>query len=125
MKRRVLVYGILIVAGVLSLLGCGDQPGMVNGSVVRIADSSAVAQAQVTVFGLNKLEEIANTSAFQKGDAIQTVATDEDGAFSVTLEPDSYVLEVQAEGLEVTTHLVEVKSSRAIEVTIRMADAMP
>jgi uncharacterized membrane protein len=125
MKRRVLVYGILLVAGVLSLLGCGGQPGMVNGSVVRIADSSAVAQAQVTVFGLNKLEEIANTNAFQKGDAIQTVTTDEDGAFSVTLEPDSYVLEVQAEGLEVTTHLVEVKSSRAIEVTIRMADAMP
>jgi hypothetical protein len=125
MKKQVLVHGILMLVGVLSLLGCGGQPGMVNGTVVRARDGSAVAQAQVTVFALNKLEEVANTNAFQKGDAVQTVTADEDGAFSVTLEPDSYVFEVQAEGLQVTTHLAEVKSSRAVEVTIRMAEAMP
>lgn len=118
MKKYIPVYEFLIVLviGVLGLLGCSSEPGIVKGVVSQASSGEPIAQAQIVVFPLEKAEEVRAVDAYTKGNASLKQATDENGAFSISLEEGSYVIEVWVESLEVGNRMVKVKGGRTINV---------
>jgi hypothetical protein len=118
MSRFHLLQGLLIVLalGILSLAGCGKQAGTAEGTVRDSASQEAVSQAQVVVFGLESLEGAGDLDVYSKGALLQKQFTDENGAFSFSLEPGRYVIQVWVEGLEVGDRMVQVKPGQATPV---------
>jgi hypothetical protein len=118
MKRKFAFYGLLIVLmiGALCLAGCGSGPGTVEGTVIDASDGTPIADAEVIVLDLKRYEAVGDMNVFQKGTAIQKVLTDENGAYSVSLDPNSYVIQVWLEDVEVADRMVEVKPGRATTI---------
>jgi hypothetical protein len=112
MRRLILLGMFLVVLGVLCLAGCGNQPGVLEGTVTEAQTGQPVAQAQVLVYALEGVDEITHLDTYQKGEAIEQQTTVEDGAFSISLDPGRYVLSIRVGGLEVENRLVEIKSGR-------------
>lgn len=111
--RRFLFLGVfLVMLSALGLAGCGNQPGVLEGTITDIQTGQPVAQAQVLVYALEDVDEITNLDAYQKGEAVEKQTTAEDGAFSVSLAPGKYVVSIRVGGLEVENRLVEIKSGR-------------
>jgi hypothetical protein len=108
---------------ILGLTSCGNQVGEVKGYVRHAGKGDPIPGAQVTAFTLVRFEEVTNMNAFQKGEAVGTTVANEEGIFTFSLEPESYVLEAQAEGYQTTTHMVETKGGRVLEVFINMNPA--
>jgi uncharacterized membrane protein len=97
----------------------------VEGIVTQAQDGQPIASAQILVFQLHELEQITYMDAYEKGDISQIVNTDENGAYSLSLEPDKYVIEVQAEGFEKQDSMVEVKSGQASTLDFSLALPSP
>jgi len=111
--RRFLFLGVfLVVLSTLGLAGCGNQPGVLEGTVTDVQSGQPVAQAQALVYALEGVDEITHLDTYQKGEAVEKQTTAEDGAFSISLAPGRYVLSIRVEGLEVENRLVEIKSGR-------------
>ena len=108
---------------ILGLTSCGNQDGEVKGYVRHAGKAEPIPGAQVTAFTLIKFEEVTNMNAFQKGEAVGTTIANEEGIFTFSLEPESYVLEAQAAGYKTTTHMIETKGGRVLEVFINMNPA--
>jgi hypothetical protein len=127
MRRRVPICVLLTLwaAGVWGLAGCGNQPGTVQGVVTRAADGTPVATATVRIYQLSKIQEVTGVNAFQKGDVFQTLAADEGGVYSVSLDPGSYVIEVEAEGLATANKMVEVKGGKTVTLDFSLAAPSP
>jgi uncharacterized membrane protein len=102
----------LVMLSVMGLAGCGNQPGVLEGTVTEVQTGQPVAQAQILVYALEGVDEITQMDVYQKGDAIEKQTTDENGAFSLSLAPGRYVVSIRMEGLEVENRLVEIKSGR-------------
>jgi uncharacterized GH25 family protein len=103
---------LLVMLSALGLAGCGNQPGVLEGTVTEVQTGQPVAQAQVLVYALEGVDEITQMDVYQKGDVIEKQTTDENGAFSISLAPGRYVVSIGVEGLEVENRLVEIKSGR-------------
>jgi hypothetical protein len=81
-----------------------------------------VSQAQVVVFALETIDGAGSLDIFGKGTLLQKQFTDENGKFSFSLEPGSYVIQVWVEGLEVGDRMVQVKPGRmtAVDFTVEI-----
>lgn len=111
--RRFLFLGVFLMAlSALGLAGCGNQPGVLEGTVTDAQTGQPMAQAQILVYALEGVDEITHLDTYQKGEAIEKQTTAEDGAFSLSLAPGRYVVSIRVEGLEVENRLVEIKSGR-------------
>jgi uncharacterized membrane protein len=138
MRRRVSIYLLsfwprisliyllaLLAMGAGGLASCGKQPEVVQGTVTQAQDGKPVAQATVRIFQLTEVEGTTNVNVFQKGDVLQTLLADEKGAYSVSLLPGNYVIEVQAEGLQTKSSLVEVKQGETTTRDFSLAAPSP
>lgn len=112
MKRFLFLGVFLMVLSALGLAGCGNQPGVLEGTVTDAQTGQPMAQAQILVYALEGVDEITHLDTYQKGEAIEKQTTAEDGAFSLSLAPGRYVVSIRVEGLEVENRLVEIKSGR-------------
>jgi hypothetical protein len=111
--RRFLFLGMfLVMLSALGLASCGNQPGVLEGTITDIQTGQPVAQAQVLVYALENVDEITNLDTYQKGEAVEKQTTAEDGAFSISLVPGKYIVSIRVGGLEVENRLVEIKSGR-------------
>jgi hypothetical protein len=127
MRRRVLIWVFLGLwaVGVWGLAGCGNQPGTVQGVVTRASDGTPVAAARVQIYQLARIQEVSGVNAFQKGDVLQTLVAGEDGVYSVSLEPGSYVIDVAADGLATASKMVEVKGGKTASIDFSLAAPSP
>ena len=118
MKRSPVLQALLIVLalGISSLAGCGNRPGTAEGTVRDAASQEAVGQAQVIVFALESLKGSGSMDVYSKGALLEKQFTDENGNFSFSLEPGSYVIQVWVEGLEAGDRMVQVKPGRVTTV---------
>jgi hypothetical protein len=116
---------IVALLAVLALAGCGDQPGTIRGTVIRSQDGKPAVQAEVVVFVLNKLEGPSKLDVFTKGDMIQTMSTGEDGAFSFSLEPGDYVVEVWLEGVEAASSRLQVRAGQTTAADFHVDNPSP
>jgi len=112
MRKFVFLGVFLAVLSALALVGCGNQPGVLEGTITEAQTGQPVAQAQVLVYALEGVDEITHLDTYQKGDAIEQQTTAEDGAFSISLAPGRSVVSIRVGGLEVENRLVEIKSGR-------------
>lgn len=115
----------VLTVGLMSMAGCGNQPGTVQGTVTHAEDGTPVDSAQIDLFGLERVKEVTHMDAFQKGTALQRLVTDKNGTYSVSLEPGMYILEVRVEGFETTSNLVEVKGGRTATVDFGLTPTSP
>ncbi len=122
MKKAILTCGLLIflAVGAWSLVSCGDQPGIVEGTVTRIESGQAVTEGQVAVFVLKKLKGVGGLDIYEKGDLVQTQNLDENGAFSISLPPGDYVIEAWVPEVAKTSSQIHIKSRRAITVNLQV-----
>jgi hypothetical protein len=126
-KRPGLIYmlAFLVVAGTWALASCDSRLGTIEGTVTQDSDGEPVSAAQVVVFELYNLDQPAQMGVFQKADIREVTSTDGSGAYAISLEPDHYVVEVQAEGFELASSLVEVKGGRAATVDFALTPLLP
>ena len=110
-----------VLWGVFCLASCGGRPGTVKGTVVDSQSGQPVVDAQVVVYELMEAKDVTNLSVFQKGVILQKQVTDGDGAFSFSLEPADYVIQVWIDGLEVADRLVKVKSGRETPLDLEVS----
>ena len=122
MTRRGSILWLLmvLVAGVLSLVCCGDQEGTVSGTVTRVETGQVVTEGQVAVFGLTRFEDTAGLDIFEKGDLLRTENLDEAGAFSISLPPGDYVIEAWVPGVAKASNQIRVKSGRVTTVHLEV-----
>jgi hypothetical protein len=126
-KRHLSIIALLVVLalGSLGMVGCGNDPGIIRGTITQEPDKAPVPDAQVVVFQLVRLEKIANVDAFEKGVILYKATTDQDGAYSMTVEPDEYVVEVWVPGRATKGRQVRIKSGRALDVDFTVAAPSP
>jgi hypothetical protein len=116
---------VVLVLGSLAVVGCGNDPGIIRGTITQEPDNAPVPDAQVVVFQLVRLERIANVDAFEKGVILYKATTDQAGAYSITVEPDEYVVEVWVPGRATKGRQVKVKSGRVLIADFTVAAPSP
>ncbi len=124
MKWRWIWLTTISVIGLLGLVGCGAQPGKVTGVVYQGPDKQPAANAQVVVYEL-KSESLTGLEVYQKGTILSKQLADGNGAFSFSLPPGAYVIEVWIEGLEVASRMVKVKPGRTVTVDLEVTVPAP
>jgi len=115
----------LVLVAAFGVAGCSNQPGTIKGTVTREADGQPVAQAEVIVYALNKVEGAGSVDVFTKGTVLQTVVTDTAGVFSVSLGPGKNMIEARSEGLAAADRLIEVKAGRTTTVDFSLVASPP
>jgi hypothetical protein len=121
----------VIVLAVLTLTGCGEQIGTVQGTVTQMLDPSrskddpsnigpAVAQATVAVYSLKRFTDVKEMEVYDKGPIIQKTLTDATGTFSFSLTKGKYVIEVWVGGLTVASRQVEVKGGQTTDLSFNV-----
>lgn len=116
---------VVLAIGTLVLLGCSSQPGTVEGTVTHAQSGEPVAEAEIVVFELEAAEKVPQLDAYTKGDAHLKQTTDENGAYSISLEKGSYIIEVWAQDHEVGNHMVRVKSNQVTTVDFSVTVPTP
>ncbi len=125
MIQRVWIRVTMIsVIGLLALVGCGAQPGKVTGVVYQGPERQLAANVQVVVYEL-KSESVNGLEVYQKGRILSKQLADGNGAFSFSLPPGTYVIEVWIEGLEVASRMVKVKPGRTVTVDLEVPVPAP
>ena len=127
MRRFISIFGLLIVMAIatLSSASCGSRPGTVEGMVTEAESGEAVQQAQVSVFALERFEDVSNLEVYEKGNLLTEQLTDENGKFSLSVEPGSYVIQVWTKDLEAADRMVQVKSGRVTTVDFSLGIPSP
>ena len=126
----VLLMALTIV--MLTLSGCGEQYGTVQGAVTRAQDSSkplddptnvgpGIAQAEIIVFALEKFNDIKGIDVFKRGAIVQRTETDATGAFSLSLFKGEYMIEAVVEHVIVGSRQIEVKGGRTIDLSFNIS----
>lgn len=121
-RRGWIWVSIVSVMGFLGLIGCETQPGKVTGTVYQ--GSKPAANAHVVVYEL-KSEQVSGLEVYQKGQILYKQLSDASGAFSFSLSPGAYVIEVWIEGLEVASRMVKVKPGRTVTVDFEVMVSAP
>ena len=116
---------VLTLAALLSLTGCGDRPGTVEGTVTKATDGQPLAHAEVSAFSLSEVEDAGDISIYTRIVAIQSATPDASSAFSFILDPGRYEIEAQAEGFKPSNRLIEVKAGRTVRVDLRLDTLTP
>jgi hypothetical protein len=121
-----LVVVVMIVALAL-IAACGrSREGTLQGTVTQARDAQQalddpanvgrpLAQAQVVVYGLNRVEEFSQPEVYRKGLIVYKGRSGDDGTFSVTLAPGKYIAQIWVNGLEVGSRQVEVTGGQTTE----------
>lgn len=127
MKRHLTLisFVVVLIVGSLLLASCGDQMGTMQGVVTNASDGTPVAKALVVVYGLKKIEGMGQLDAYEKESILRKEPTDDNGAYSTTLEAGVYVVQVWIEGLEVADRMVEVKPGRTLTADFEVTPPSP
>ncbi len=104
----------------VGLAACGNQPATVGGAITG-SDNQPVPGAQIAVYALERAQGEGALSAFTKGAMVKTIDADNNGLYTVLLEPGDYVFEVTAEGWQTTSHMVEAKAGQELTIDFRLA----
>ena len=121
MGKRVALY--ILIAMLLGLGGavsCGNQPATVEGAITG-SDNQPVPGAQIAIYELEQVKGVEELSAFTKGAVVKTIDADNDGLYTVLLEPGDYVFEVTAEGWQLTSHMVEARAGQELTIDFRLS----
>ena len=134
MHKRLSAWILLATVGlaVLTLSGCGEQSGTVQGTVTQMLDPGkpaddlsnvgpAIAQAEVVVFSLKRFTDVTDIEVYRKDKIVDKAATDEAGAFSFSLSKGKYVVELWVKGLTVAARQIEVKGGRTTDLSFNVA----
>lgn len=116
-------FCILIAAFLLGIGGlgaCGNQPATVEGAITG-ADNQPVPGAQIAIYELEQVKGAETLSAFTKGAVVKTIDADNDGLYTVLLEPGDYVFEVTAVGWQLTSHMVEARAGQELTIDFRLS----
>jgi len=131
MKRTLIICWLLLAIATIALGGCNDQPATVQGVVSQAQDPNkplddpanagpGVAQAEVTLSALEKVQEIQGIPVYKKGPVGYTAITDANGAFSLSVAPGTYVIDVSVDNKRVATRQIEVKGGRKIKANFNV-----
>jgi hypothetical protein len=133
MKRSWIICWLLpaMVAVALGLGGCSDEPANVRGVVSQAQDPNkplddpanagqGIAQAEVRFFSLEKVPGGQGMDVYKKSAVVYTVTTDAEGAFSQSVDPGVYVIDVWVNGQKATTRQIEVKGGQNIKLTFNV-----
>jgi hypothetical protein len=130
-RESLLAYGLLVVLAIgvlgttVTLLGCSKEPGSIGGTITQDPDGAPVPDAQIVVFELIRLEKIKNVPTFERGVILYRANTDENGEYSITVEPGEYVIEVWAPPRATKGRQIEVKGGRTLVADFRLAAPSP
>lgn len=116
---------IVLAIGTLVLLGCDNQPGTVEGTVIHAQSGEPVVEAEIVVFELEAAEKVPQLDAYTKSDIYLKQTTDKNGAYSVSLEKGSYIIEVWVQDHEVGNRMVRVKSNRVTTIDFSVTVPTP
>jgi hypothetical protein len=127
MKQQISANRLLVVLFVVSmgLASCGNQPGTIEGTVTGARWGEPVSQAKIDIFALEKPEDVSNLQIYEKEAILQEQLTDENGTFSISLAPGTYVLQVWVQDLEVANQMVEIRAGRATKLDLRVEIPSP
>jgi hypothetical protein len=133
MKRFFLMFGLVTVLAVVavSLGGCGDQNGTVQGTVTQAKDPNkpaddppnvgqGISQAEVNVFALEKIPGTEGLDVYKKGPMVYQAVTDENGAFSFPLVTGKYLIETSVKDLKRVSRQMEVKGRQTTIVNFNL-----
>lgn len=135
MKRLFPALLLVVMAlAVLTLSGCGEEYGTVQGTVTRPLDPSkppddpsnasrGIADAEIIVYALEKYKDVQGLNVFRKGDIVQRATTDAAGAFSFSLFKGEYIIEVAAGRLIADSRQIKVKGGRTTEISLSFEPA--
>jgi len=121
--RLSLGIGLAILA--LSLSGCSGQPGTLSGTVTQVEDGKPVVGAEIRVFELKKAQEVTTLDIYEKTNTVYRQVTDANGAFSASLQPARYLVEVWIGGARVTSRMVQIKAGRTLGVEFQIVTPAP
>lgn len=119
-KRVALYFLIAMVLGLGGVAACGNQPATVVGAITG-SDNQPVPGAQIAIYQLEQVNGVEALSAFTKSAMVKTIDADNDGLYTVLLDPGDYVFEVTAEGWQTTSHMVEAKAGQELTIDFRLA----
>jgi len=124
-RKHLSSYILVFLLIIVSLSSCGNTTGIIQGTVTRADDGQPVASARVHVYALEKFEEVTFMNTYQKGPVLHRLDTGPNGTYSVTLEANPYVVEVQAPGLDTGSILTEVKKGQRITLDFSLTPSSP
>ena len=121
----------VIAIALLTLSGCGEQFGTVQGTVTQMQDPGksaddpsnvgpAIAKAEVVVYSLKRFTDVKNMEVYKKDKILDKTVTDTAGAFSFSLLKGKYLIELWVEGLTVGSRQVEVKGGRTTNLSFNV-----
>lgn len=127
MKHRISFHRLGIVWAILTLTlsSCSGRPGTLTGTVTQVEDGKPVAGAEILVFELEQVRQVNSMDVYQKTDTVHRQVTDANGAFSVSLKPDRYLVEVKIRGVKVTSRMVQVKAGRTLTSDFQITAPAP
>ncbi len=127
MKRWISVYslGIVLAALALSLSGCSGGSGTLSGTVIQVEDGKPVVGAEIRVFELKKAQEVTTLDIYEKTNTVYRQVTDANGAFSASLKPGRYLVEVWIRGAKVTSRMAQIKAGRTLGVEFQIVTPAP
>jgi len=133
MRKLLCAYTVatMMALAVLTLSGCGEQIGKVQGTVTQMQDpngpaddpaniGSAIERATVVAYTLERFSEVTEIEVYNKGPIIGKVFTDAAGAYSFSLSKGKYVIEVWVGGFTVASRQVEVKGGKTTELNFNV-----
>ena len=121
----------VMTLALLTLSGCGEQIGTVQGIVTQMQDpngpaddpaniGSAIERATVVAYTLERFSEVTEIEVYNKGPIVKKVFTDAAGAYSFSLSKGKYVIEVWVGGFTVASRQVEVKGGKTTELNFNV-----
>jgi hypothetical protein len=126
MNRYLVLYILLCILLVVGLASCdSNEPGTIDGIITRASDGQPLANAQVTIHLLTKLDSENGTDLFSRAAVLQVEITDENGYYSATLKPIKYLFVVEYPGLEKEDQVLEVRSKRTTTVDWALEETSP
>ena len=124
----------VMTLALLTLSGCGEQIGTVQGAVTQMQDPNgpaedpanigpAIDQATVAIYSLERFSDVKEIEVYNKGPIIAKMLTDAAGAYSFSLSKGKYVIEVWVGGLTVATRQVEIKGGQTTKLNFNVPGA--
>jgi hypothetical protein len=121
------ILAAVMTLALLTLSGCGEQIGTVQGTVTQMQDPNGSAEdpanigppierATVAVYSLERFSDVKEIEVYNKGPIAQKMLTDAAGAYSFSLSKGKYVIEVWVGGLTVASRQVEVKGGQTTKL---------
>jgi hypothetical protein len=125
------ILAVVIMLALLTLSGCGEQIGTVQGTVTQMRDPNGSAEdpanigppirrATVAVYSLERFSDVKEIEVYDKGPIVQKMLTDAAGAYSFSLPKDKYIIEVWVDGLTVASRQVKVEGGKTTDLNFNV-----